>query len=87
MSKFCIQLTKRYNFSIEFRSVFRFIGITDTGGRGLVFLVKFQDKQENELLPWIDMREHFACQAMDFFKSRIHWPQEDEFEADDSDIE
>lgn len=53
------------------------LGITDTGGRGLLFLAKFQDKDENELVEWSDMKEHFPQQTIDFFKSRIHWMGED----------
>lgn len=47
-----------------------------------MFLVKFQDKQENELLSWNDMHEHFPRKAMDFFKSRIHWPEETQEHTD-----
>lgn len=61
---------------IHVNKLFKCLGITDAGGHGLVFLTKFQDKQENELLSWHDMREYFPRDAMDFFKSRIHWPEE-----------
>lgn len=42
-----------------------------------MFLVKFQDKNENELLSWNEMQEHFPRQAMNYFKGRIHWSADD----------